>query len=119
MASIEESINPATPVGSIVIIIIGGVGVALALAIIAWLTGPLRWLVAGRNPRDPRNLWPEPRKSEWNAKKKDQLEFVLYKMVCRDKISLAEAQHVMATDWIEAWKRYVPDRRNYRFKRVD
>jgi hypothetical protein len=37
---------------------------------------------------------------------KDQLEFVLYKMVCRDEISLAEAQHEMATDWIEAWKRY-------------
>ena len=42
-------------------------------------------LSIGGAPHDPRNLWPEPRKSEWNAKKKDQLEFVLYKLVCRDK----------------------------------
>jgi len=65
-------------------------------------------LSIGGNPRDPHNLWPEPRKSEWNAAKKDQLEFVLYKMVCRGEISLAQAQHEMGTDWIEAWNRYVP-----------
>jgi len=64
-------------------------------------------LSIGGAPHDPRNLWPEPRKSEWNAKKKDQLEFVLYKMVCRDEISLKDAQDAMATNWIEAWKRYV------------
>jgi hypothetical protein len=64
-------------------------------------------LSIGGAPHDPRNLWPEPRKSEWNAKKKDQLEFVIYKMVCDGEISLVEAQHEMATDWIEAWKRYV------------
>jgi hypothetical protein len=69
---------------------------------------------------DSRNLWPEPRNSEWNAKKKDRLEFVLYKMVCAQDISLAEAQHAMATNWIEAWKRYVPSHQRYRFKgRVD
>jgi len=64
-------------------------------------------LSIGGAPHDPRNLWPEPRKSEFNAAKKDQLEFVLYKMVCRGQISLAEAQHKMGTDWIEAYKRYV------------
>ena len=64
-------------------------------------------LSIGGAPHDPRNLWPEPRKSEWNAKKKDQLEFVLYKMVCRDEISLKDAQDEMATNWIEAWKKYV------------
>lgn len=68
---------------------------------------------------DPRNLWPEPRKSEWGAKKKDRLEFVLYKMVCNQEISLADAQHAMATNWIEAWKQYVPSHEHYRFKRVD
>jgi hypothetical protein len=35
------------------------------------------------------------------------LEFTLYRMVCRNEISLAQAQHEMATDWIEAWKKYV------------
>ena len=76
-------------------------------------------LSIGGAPHDPLNLWPEPRKSEWGAKKKDRLEFVLYKMVCNQEISLAEAQHAMSTNWIEAWKRYVPSHRHYRFKRVD
>ena len=79
-------------------------------------------LSIGGAPHDPRNLWPEPRKSEWNAKKKDQLEFKLYKLVCRDKVSLAEAQHAMATDWIEAYKRYVHvngKRRGRSFGHVD
>jgi hypothetical protein len=76
-------------------------------------------LSIGGAPHDPRNLWPEPRNSEWNAKKKDQLEFVLYKMVCAQEISLAEAQHAMATNWIEAWKLYLPSHKHYRFKRLD
>ena len=76
-------------------------------------------LSIGGAPDDPRNLWPEPRKSEWSAKQKDRLEFVLYKMVCAQEISLAEAQLAMATNWIEAWKRYVPSHQHYRFKRVD
>src|SRR5450759_5213996 len=53
-------------------------------------------LSIGGAPDDPRNLWPEPRISEWNAGKKDRLEFVLYKMVCAQEISLPEAQHAMA-----------------------
>jgi len=73
-------------------------------------------LSIGGAPHDPRNLWPEPRKSEWNAKKKDQLEFVLYKMVCDQEISLAEAQRTMATNWIAAWKRYVPSHQHNRMK---
>jgi len=80
-------------------------------------------LSIGGAPHDPRNLWPEPRKSEWGAKKKDQLEFVLYKMVCREEISLSEAQREMGTDWIEAWKKYVHvkkgKRHGRRFGHVD
>jgi hypothetical protein len=77
-------------------------------------------LSIGGAPDDPRNLWPEPRNSEWSANKKDRLEFVLYKMVCAQEISLAEAQHAMATNWIEAWKQYVPSHKHYKFKnRVD
>jgi len=76
-------------------------------------------LSIGGAPNDPRNLWPEPHNSEWSAKQKDRLEFVLYKMVCAQEISLTEAQHAMATNWIEAWKRYVPSHQHYRFKRVD
>ena len=76
-------------------------------------------LSIGGAPNDPHNLWPEPRNSKWNARKKDQLEFVLFKMVCDQEISLAEAQHAMATNWIEAWKLYVPSHRHYGFKKVD
>ena len=73
-------------------------------------------LSIGGAPRNPRNLWPEPWHSEWNAKKKDQLEFVLFRMVCEHEISLADAQHAMATNWIKAWNEYVPNHPNYRFK---
>ncbi len=65
---------------------------------------------------DVRNLWPEPRIGEWNAAKKDQLEFVLYKMLCAKEVNLAEAQQAMANNWIEAWILYVPSHKNYRFK---
>ena len=76
-------------------------------------------LAIGGAPQDERNLWPEPRLSEWNADKKDQLEFVLYKLVCANKISLAKAQDPMRRRWIAAWKTYVPSHAKYRFQRVD
>jgi hypothetical protein len=69
-------------------------------------------LSAGGAPKDPRNLWPEPRISECGAEKKDQLEIVLYKMVCSQEITLAEAQHRMTTNWIDAWKQHVPSHQN-------
>ncbi|WP_230369080.1 hypothetical protein [Paludibacterium denitrificans] len=76
-------------------------------------------LSIGGDPRDERNLWPQPRNSEWSASKKDQLEFVLYRSVCDGNASLAEAQKAMATDWIAAYKRYVVGGR-YKIKgRVD
>lgn len=71
-------------------------------------------LSIGGDPRDERNLWPQPRNTEWGAEKKDQLEFVLYRSVCDGKVSLAEAQRAMATNWIEAYKKYVE---NSQFKR--
>jgi hypothetical protein len=60
------------------------------------------------------DAWPEPRKSEWNAAKKDDLEYVLYRMVCRDEISLKDAQEAMASNWIEAYKKNVPARKHKR-----
>jgi hypothetical protein len=62
--------------------------------------------LVGGNPTDPKNLWPEPRKPEWNAKNKDQMEFALYKAVCRHDISLDEARQAFATDWIKAYNQY-------------
>lgn len=60
----------------------------------------------GGAPDDPKNLWPQPRNSQWNASKKDGLEFRLYNLVCDGKVSLAEAQHAYATDWIAAYRKY-------------
>lgn len=65
-------------------------------------------LSIGGATQDERNLWPQPHNSEWNAEKKDQLEYVMYKMVCANEVGLAEAQRAMATDWIAAWRKYVP-----------
>jgi hypothetical protein len=61
----------------------------------------------GGNPTDERNLWPEPRNSEWDAAKKDELEFKLYKAVCKGKVSLKEAQDAYRNNWIQAYKKYV------------
>jgi len=61
----------------------------------------------GGAPDNPRNLWPQPRKSEWNAAKKDELEVKLYKQVCAGRVPLFEAQKVYTTDWIAGYKRYV------------
>ena len=63
----------------------------------------------GGAPDDPRNLWPEPREAAdgWGADRKDELEAVLARLVCAGRVSLAEAQSAIATDWIAAYRRYV------------
>ncbi|MFA6309993.1 MAG: hypothetical protein WCV99_21485 [Sterolibacterium sp.] len=63
-------------------------------------------LSVGGHPTDPNNLWPQPRNSEWSAAKKDQLEFAMYKAVCRGDVTLEDARHAFATDWIAAYKHY-------------
>lgn len=63
-------------------------------------------LSIGGHPTDPRNLWPQPRESEWGADRKDNLEFALYMGVCRNKIKLADAQQAMTGNWILAYKHY-------------
>jgi hypothetical protein len=73
-------------------------------------------LSAGGNPTDPRNLWPEPRKSEWGAARKDELEFALYKAVCNGEVSLDEARRAFATNWIDAYRRYGHLIQRYQFK---
>jgi len=56
---------------------------------------------------DVRNLWPEPHaNTAWNSYVKDQLEDHLHHMVCDGKLSLADAQRDIATNWISAYKKY-------------
>ena len=64
----------------------------------------------GGSPTDRRNLWPQPRFGYWNADKKDELEAVLSKMVCRGLIGLDAARSAIATNWVEAYHAYVERR---------
>jgi hypothetical protein len=56
---------------------------------------------------DIHNLWPESSSATvWNAQVKDALEDHLRNMVCEGQLDLATAQHEIASDWIEAYKKY-------------
>lgn len=57
-------------------------------------------LEIGGNPTDPKNLWPQSWTGLWNAHKKDVVETELKRLVCSGKMTLADAQHVIATNWI-------------------
>ena len=55
-----------------------------------------------------RNLWPEPYNSRsWNAHTKDILEHRLHTLVCSGEVDLAIAQRDIATNWVDAYKKYV------------
>ena len=56
---------------------------------------------------DIRNLWPQPYDGDWNAHHKDVLENKLHKLVCSGQLTLEDAQHAIASDWIKAYKQYV------------
>jgi hypothetical protein len=43
----------------------------------------------------------------WTADRKDDLEAALNRLVCAGSLSLAEAQQAIASNWIEAYRRYV------------
>lgn len=73
-------------------------------------------LSLGGHPRSPKNLWPQPRRAEWGADRKDQLEFALYKAACKGEISLADAQAAFTHDWTASYQRYKPLIRKYKFK---
>jgi hypothetical protein len=56
-------------------------------------------LSIGGAPRDPANLWPEPRSGPYNAGQKDELESWAARTACAGRIPLARLQHEMAADW--------------------
>ncbi len=56
---------------------------------------------------DIHNLWPQSSSATvWNAQAKDALEDHLRNLVCQGDLDLATAQHEIATNWIEAYKKY-------------
>ena len=55
-----------------------------------------------------RNLWPQSTKTApWNSYVKDALERKLHKLVCADQLDLKTAQSEIASNWIEAYQKYV------------
>ena len=64
-------------------------------------------LELGGHPTSPDNLWAEPWFGAWNARVKDRLENRLHQLVCSGKLDLKTAQQAIASNWIEAYKRYV------------
>ena len=58
-------------------------------------------LELGGAPRDPKNLWPEPRNAPFgeSASSKDVVEDKLHSMVCEGTAGLVVAQQAIATDW--------------------
>ena len=64
----------------------------------------------GGHPTDPHNLWPQPRHTQpWNASFKDTVENVLHGMVCAGQLPLDTARQVLASDWVAAYRKYVPN----------
>jgi hypothetical protein len=56
---------------------------------------------------DIHNLWPESsRETVWNSQVKDTLEARLRDMVCNGQLDLTTAQREIATNWIQAYKKY-------------
>jgi hypothetical protein len=65
-------------------------------------------LEVGGDPKDPKNLWPQPRHTTpYNASTKDTLENTLKGLVCSGQLSLDSAQRALATDWVAAYRQYV------------
>ncbi|MEU9076503.1 hypothetical protein ACFYUY_06935 [Kitasatospora sp. NPDC004745] len=59
-------------------------------------------LELGGAPRDPRNLWPEPRYGSQTATGKDGVETKLKNAVCNGRVTLAAARSAIASDWTTA-----------------
>ncbi|MGA8598629.1 MAG: zf-HC2 domain-containing protein [Bryobacteraceae bacterium] len=56
---------------------------------------------------DIHNLWPQSKKATvWNAQVKDALEDHLRDLVCEGQLDLVTAQREIATNWIDAYKKY-------------
>ncbi len=58
-------------------------------------------LELGGTPNSAANLWPEPGSS---PNPKDKLEGALHDLLCAHRITLTAAQHMIATDWITAYR---------------
>jgi hypothetical protein len=64
-------------------------------------------LELGGDPKDPKNLWPEPYNAsipDGGARNKDKVEKYLNGQICDGKMTLAEAQKAIVTDWYQVYQ---------------
>jgi len=61
-------------------------------------------LELGGAPQDVANLWPQPWTGDTNAHQKDAVETHLKREVCNGAVSLADAQRMIATDWLAVYR---------------
>jgi hypothetical protein len=64
-------------------------------------------LEIGGSPTTALNLWPEPYNTPDGARTKDQIENKLHELVCDGALSIAAAQHAIATNWYAAYQTYI------------
>lgn len=62
-------------------------------------------LELGGNPKDEKNLWPEPYNIASGAREKDKVENYLHKQVCDGIITLDEAQKEISQNWVEVYQK--------------
>ena len=60
-------------------------------------------LEVGGDPTSVLNLWAQPHFGTYTAQDKDGFENYLNGQVCDGSMTLAEAQHEIATDWVRYW----------------
>jgi hypothetical protein len=53
------------------------------------------------------NLWPQAAEPRPGFHEKDRVEDYLHEQVCAGRMGLAEAQRLIATDWVAVWERQV------------
>jgi hypothetical protein len=64
-------------------------------------------LELGGDPKDPKNLCPEPYNPsipDGGARYKDKVEKYLNRQICQGKMTLAEAQKAIVADWYQVYK---------------
>ena len=69
-------------------------------------------LELGGNPKDPRNLWPEPYDPsipDGGARYKDKVENYLHIQVCAGNLTLDQAQQEIVNDWYRVYTTSVRD----------
>ncbi len=67
-------------------------------------------LELGGNPTDPKNLYPEPYLNQYKginygARQKDKVEGYLNREVCAGRMTLAEAQKEISTNWVSVYEK--------------